>query len=69
MDHSTIFVFIAASYTPMSLIRLHGTLAWVILGLAWCGAGIGVALSTGWIDASRCSYYVVLVGWMLPSAA
>ena len=66
LDHSTIFVFIAASYTPIALIVLHGALAWVILGIAWTGAGAGVTLSLGWIDRPRrliaCSY--LALGWM-----
>jgi hypothetical protein len=53
IDHSTIFVFIAASYTPIALIVLHGALAWVILGVAWSCAAAGVAFSLGWIDAPR----------------
>jgi len=66
LDHSMIFVFIAASYTPVSLIVLHGALASVILVLAWCGAGAGVALSLGWIEASRwptAACYLAL-GWI-----
>ncbi|MGA9859210.1 MAG: hemolysin III family protein [Solirubrobacteraceae bacterium] len=66
LDHSTIYLFIAASYTPVALIVLHGTLAWVILGLAWAGAGAGIALSLGWIDAPRhlkAGSYVAL-GWL-----
>jgi hemolysin III len=66
VDHSTIFLFIAASYTPMALIVLQGTLAWVILGLAWLGAGAGIALSLGWIDAPRrltAGSYLAL-GWL-----
>jgi len=43
IDHSTIFVFIAASYTPIALMVLHGALAWVVLGLAWVGAAAGAA--------------------------
>jgi hemolysin III len=53
LDHSTIFVFIAASYTPIALVVLHGVLAWLILGVAWTGAAAGVAFSLGWIDAPR----------------
>jgi hemolysin III len=71
LDHSTIFVFIAASYTPISLILLHGALAWVILVLAWAGAATGVALSLGWIDASRwltAASYLAL-GWIAVIAA
>jgi hemolysin III len=66
LDHSTIFVFIAASYTPIALLVLHGALAWVILGIAWAGAAAGVTLSLGWIDAPRrviaCSY--LALGWV-----
>jgi hemolysin III len=66
IDHSTIFVFIAASYTPIALMVLHGALAWVILGLAWAGAAAGVAFTLGWIHAPRAvraGSYLVL-GWL-----
>jgi hemolysin III len=66
IDHSTIFVFIAASYTPIALIALHGPRAWVILGIVWTGAAAGVAFSLGWIEAPRrmiaCSY--IALGWV-----
>jgi hemolysin III len=66
VDHSTIFVFIAASYTPIALLVLHGAFAWVILGLAWAGAAAGVTLSFGWIQAPRpvvTGSYLAL-GWL-----
>ncbi len=66
LDHSTIFVFIAASYTPIALLVLHGALAWVILGLAWTGAAAGITLSLGWIHAPRrviVGSYLAL-GWL-----
>lgn len=66
IDHSTIFVFIAASYTPLALLALHAPMAWVVLGIAWLGAIAGVAFSLGWIRASRrvqAASYVVL-GWV-----
>jgi len=66
IDHSTIFVFIAATYTPIALMVLHGVLVWLILALAWAGAGAGVALSLGWIDAPRAVHaasYLIL-GWL-----
>jgi hemolysin III len=66
IDHSTIFVFIAASYTPVALLVLEGSLRWVVLGLVWAGALAGVALSVAWITAPRvlvaCSY--VALGWV-----
>jgi hemolysin III len=66
IDHSTIFVFIAASYTPIALMVLHGALAWVILAIAWVGAAAGVAFSLGWIHAPRAvraGSYLTL-GWL-----
>ena len=38
LDHSTIFVFIAASYTPVGLLVLDGTLQTVVLVCVWAGA-------------------------------
>ncbi|MGI8429908.1 MAG: PAQR family membrane homeostasis protein TrhA [Solirubrobacteraceae bacterium] len=53
VDHSMIFVFIAATYTPIALVVLHGAVSWIVLGAAWAGAAAGVAFSLGWIGASR----------------
>src|SRR5215218_6816118 len=66
VDHSTIFVFIAASYTPVTLLVLDGTLKWVVLGVAWGGAAAGVAFSLCWITAPRwlaATTYLAL-GWV-----
>jgi hemolysin III len=53
IDHSTIFVFIAASYTPIALLVLHGSLRVVVLIGVWAGALAGVAFSVAWISAPR----------------
>ena len=66
LDHSAIFVFIAASYTPVAALLLHGTVGWLVLVGAWAGAAVGVAFSLGWIDAPRpvvAGSYLVL-GWL-----
>ncbi len=66
IDHSTIFIFIAATMTPIALVILHGSLVWVTLAIAWSGAAAGVAFSLGWVDAPRAvtagSY--LLLGWV-----
>jgi hemolysin III len=67
IDHSMIFVFIAASYTPVAAILIHGTVGWLVLVGAWAGALLGVAFSLGWIDAPRpvvAGSYVAL-GWLI----
>jgi hemolysin III len=53
IDHAAIFVFIAASYTPVSLLVLSPPLSTVVLAGAWGVAACGVLLSVAWIDAPR----------------
>ena len=66
VDHSTIFIFIAASYTPIALLVLSGTVQTVVLVSAWAGALAGVAMSVAWISAPRwlaAACYLAL-GWV-----
>jgi hemolysin III len=66
IDHSAIFIFIAASYTPVALLVLDGPTGWTLLAGAWAGALAGVALSLVWIGAPRVLFaatYVAL-GWI-----
>jgi hemolysin III len=66
IDHSTIYVFIAASYTPVALLVLSGTIKVVVLASIWGGALAGVALSVAWITAPRvlvAASYLAL-GWV-----
>src|SRR5215469_14976460 len=44
LDHSMIFLFIAGTYTPFSILVLHGTTRVAILATVWIGALLGVAL-------------------------
>ncbi len=53
LDHSTIYVFIAASYTPIGLLVLDGTVQTVVLASVWAGAALGVIMSLAWISAPR----------------
>ena len=66
LDHATIFVFIAASYTPIGLLVLDGTRQTVVLVSVWAGAALGIVLSLAWINAPRwlqaASY--LAMGWV-----
>jgi hemolysin III len=66
VDHSTIFLFIAASYTPIALLVLHGPLSTIVLISVWAGALAGVVMSVAWIDAPRVLTAVcyIAVGWV-----
>jgi hemolysin III len=66
VDHSTIFIFIAASYTPIALLVLDGPVQLIVLISVWAGALAGVALSVAWITAPRAlqaACYLAL-GWV-----
>lgn len=65
LDHANIFVFIAATYTPISLMALTGTSRVQLLSLVWGAATLGVLFRLFWLTAPRWSYTVLylLVGW------
>ena len=51
LDHSTILLLIAGTYTPFALLAFDGVLADVILVVVWAGAAAGLVLNLAWIDA------------------
>jgi hemolysin III len=65
LDHSMIFLLIAGTYTPFSLIVLHGALRMAILAIVWTGAGVGIVLRQFPLQRLRAAaggLYIVL-GW------
>jgi hemolysin III len=44
-DHSTIFLLIAGTYTPFTLVSLHGSLGWTLFAIVWAAAILGVVLN------------------------
>jgi hemolysin III len=70
LDHATIFVMIAASYTPLCLVALSGWLAPALLVVAWVGATVGVVLAFtpgGRSRIARGVLYIAL-GWVSVAA-
>lgn len=65
-DHAMIYVFIAATYTPVALLVLDGTLRTVILVVVWSFAAAGVVLQLVWIDAPKWlqALLYVAMGWV-----
>jgi hemolysin III len=64
-DHANIFLLIAGSYTPFSLLLLHGTERIVLLSTVWAGAMLGVGFRVFWTDAPRWLYVPIYLalGW------
>lgn len=44
-DHCTIFLLIAGTYTPFTLVALHGAVGWTLFGIIWGAAIIGIILN------------------------
>jgi hemolysin III len=66
-DHAAIFVMIAGTYTPFTLLRLEGAWSWGLTTAVWSIAGIGIVmkLCRGCDDlryASIAPY--LLLGWL-----
>lgn len=67
-DHSAIYILIAGSYTPISLISLRGWVGWTIFGLIWSLAIAGIVFKIWfyrpkWRNLSTLLY--VAMGWLV----
>lgn len=71
IDHASIFLLIAGSYTPFTLGVLRGAWGWTLLGVVWGLALAGIVLKS----VSRASHPVLstglylLMGWLILVAA
>ena len=66
-DHATIYVLIAGTYTPFTLITLNGMTGWVIFGVSWAMALTGIVLKlffTGKYNLVSTLMYVFM-GWII----
>lgn len=67
LDHAAIYVLIAGTYTPYTLVTLHGPLGWTMFGILWSIAITGIILKifyTGRFKILSTSIYVVM-GWII----
>ncbi|NED95274.1 hemolysin III family protein [Phytoactinopolyspora alkaliphila] len=65
LDHANIFLIIAGTYTPFTLLILPADDARLLLGLVWGGALLGVAFRVFWLGAPRWLYVPIYIalGW------
>lgn len=67
LDHAMIYVLIAGTYTPFTLVTLHGWIGWTIFGVTWGIAIIGIVFKlffTGRFERVSTIAYVVM-GWII----
>jgi hemolysin III len=66
-DHCAIFVMIAGTYTPFTLISLEGSLGWTLFGVIWTMAVAGIVFKlffTGRFQRLSTVMYVAM-GWLV----
>lgn len=65
LDHANIFIFIAASYTPLALLLLAPAGYTVLLWVVWSVAAAGVFFQLVWINSPRWVHTILylLMGW------
>lgn len=70
IDHCTIFLLIAGTYTPFTLVTLRGTVGWVLFGIVWGMAVLGIMLNAVNLKKfSKISVACYLVmGWAIVAA-
>lgn len=66
VDHAMIYVLIAGTYTPITLIGVQGAWGWSLFGVVWGIALLGVSLKIAWPGRlERVSIFLYLaVGWV-----
>lgn len=67
MDHATIFLLIAGTYTPITLVSLRGVLGWVLFGFIWAAAIVGIVLNAIDLEQFRKISVVcyIVMGWTI----
>jgi hemolysin III len=66
LDHSMIFVFIAGTYTPITLLALRPAWGIALLAMAWTGAAVGVLVTVLRLERWHAVGFVMylVLGWL-----
>ena len=67
MDHTTIFFLIAGTYTPITISVLRGAIGWVLFGVVWGAAILGIVLNSIDLEKFRkpsVACYIAM-GWVI----
>lgn len=67
LDHCTIFLLIAGTYTPITLVCLGGVQGWLMLAGVWAAAIVGVALNAVSVERFKVVSMIcyLLMGWVV----
>ena len=67
LDHSSIYLLIAGTYTPVLLLVLRGGWGWSLFGVVWGLAVLGVSLKFFFVEkyAGLSTFLYVAMGWII----
>lgn len=67
LDHVAIYLLIAGSYTPFTLVTLHGGWGWSLFGIVWSLAIVGIIVDILHRKGSRVMQMIIyfLMGWLI----
>jgi hemolysin III len=70
LDHAAIYLLIAGSYTPFTLITLRGVWGWSLFGIVWGLAIVGIVIDVLQRHGPRVFQIIIylLMGWLIMSA-
>lgn len=66
-DHCSIFLLIAGTYTPFSLLVLKGAIGWTIFGIVWGTAVLGIVLNSINLEKYKVFSMIcyIAMGWVI----
>lgn len=67
MDHIAIYLLIAGSYTPLTLVLLRGPLGWIIFGVVWLIALVGIFMKIFFFSKTKILSMIlyIIMGWLI----
>ncbi|MEG0372274.1 MAG: hemolysin III family protein [Clostridium sp.] len=67
IDHSSIFLLIAGTYTPFTLTILRGTLGWTIFGVVWGCTIFGIVMKIFFLEKFEkfSTFMYIGMGWFI----
>lgn len=71
LEHGSIFLLIAGTYTPITLLMMGGALGWTIFGIQWGIAALGIVLNSVALNKFKKFSLIIYIamGWLIIIAA
>lgn len=66
IDHASIYLLIAGSYTPYLIVSVGGLVGYIFLAIIWTAAIAGIVFEVGWTNRfpKLSTYLYLIMGWM-----